>query len=118
MLVPGIICCMNNLRVLSNMLIALILSMALLVSGCTSSTSYGECVGLFDKSSAEKMHPDLIYKLSGWNCFVAIFVGPPLLFLPTIFVIKDETFCPEGKIVTLVEPKPLIEIPENPIRLN
>lgn len=68
-----------------------ILLLASVLSGCTSSTEFGECVGLFDEKN-----PKLTYKLSGWNAFVAV-IGSGLMFIPTIMVVANETFCPVGK---------------------
>lgn len=73
------------------MKIALIfLSLMLALSGCTSRTSVGECVGAFDERD-----PHLIYKLSIWNTFLAVFFVE--LVVPTIVVIADETSCPVGR---------------------
>lgn len=70
--------------------IAAVLLLAVL-SACTSATEYGPCVGLFDDKDVK-----LTYKLSGWNLFMAV-IGTSFLFIPTIIVAKDETFCPSGR---------------------
>jgi hypothetical protein len=63
---------------------------ALAVSGCTSRTEYGNCVGLGDDKD-----PALHYKVSVWNAFLGI-VFVETIIVP-IFVVVDETFCPVGK---------------------
>lgn len=65
--------------------------MVTVLSGCTSATEFGQCVGMF-----EDKKQDLTYNISGWNAFVAV-LGTSLLFIPTILVIKDQTFCPTGR---------------------
>lgn len=69
---------------------ALALVGLLLLSGCTSATSVGPCVGAFDERD-----PHLIYNTSAWNLIMAI------VFLETIFVpvvvVADETVCPIGR---------------------
>lgn len=70
--------------------IAITLLAATLV-GCTSSTEFGSCIGLFDDKD-----PKLTYKLSGWNAFLAV-IGTSLFFVPTIIVVANETFCPVGR---------------------
>jgi hypothetical protein len=63
---------------------------ALVFTGCTSSTEYGACVGAF-----EDKNPALKYNISGWNALMGV-IGTSLLFVPTILVVKDATFCPVG----------------------
>jgi len=59
------------------------------LSGCTSHTSYGDCIGAFDDKN-----PSLVYKLNVWNLVVGVFfVG---MVVPPIVVIADETLCPVG----------------------
>lgn len=70
--------------------IAAILAVVIL-AGCTQATDFGPCVGLFDDKD-----PKLAYKMNGWNVFVAV-IGASFFFIPTIFVIKDETFCPVAR---------------------
>ncbi len=71
-------------------IIVSLLSIALL-SGCTSKTDFGKCVGL-----GEKQDPKLEYKVSGWNLFVGIvFIE---LILPPILVATDELYCPVAKV--------------------
>jgi hypothetical protein len=62
-----------------------------LLAGCTSNTEYGTCIGAFDEKD-----PKLTYKLSGWNAFMAV-LGTSLLFIPTIMVVANNTFCPVAK---------------------
>lgn len=59
-------------------------------AGCTSSTEFGDCVGIGDDKN-----PALVYKLSVWNTFLAVFVSE--LIVPPIVVLANETFCPVGK---------------------
>ena len=64
--------------------------MVLALSGCTSSTEFGACVGAFDDKD-----PSLKYKLSANNLVWAI-LGFGLV-APPIVVAVDETFCPVGR---------------------
>ncbi len=68
---------------------ALLASLALCVSGCTSKTDFGPCIGAFDDKD-----PSLIYKANGWN--IAMGVVFVELIVPPIIVIVDETLCPIG----------------------
>jgi hypothetical protein len=66
-----------------------VLVIGLLLSGCTSSTRYGSCIGVFDDRD-----PKLTYSTSGWNVGIAIlFFG---LIIPPAVVIANETLCPSG----------------------
>lgn len=69
---------------------ALLLALALAVSGCTTRTSGGECIGIAD----DKV-PGVQYKVSVWNVIVG------LLFIETIVVpvvvVADELMCPKEK---------------------
>jgi hypothetical protein len=58
-----------------------------LVTGCTSSTPLGECVGAFDEGD-----PALVYKTSGWNVAMGIIFVETIL-VPVVVVV-DETKCP------------------------
>jgi hypothetical protein len=62
-----------------------------LLTACTSRTQYGECIGAFEEGKK-----DLYYKPSVLNIVLAV------LFVETIivpvFVIVDQTKCPEGKV--------------------
>jgi len=62
-----------------------------LLSGCTTRTEYGNCIGALDDKN-----PSLVYKLSAWNLFVGIFFVS--LIVPPIIVISDEFICPVGYI--------------------
>ncbi len=68
----------------------LIILAALVFTGCTYNNDHGTCVGAF-----EDKNPALKYNISGWNAFMGL-LGTSLLFVPTILVIKDATFCPTG----------------------
>ncbi len=60
---------------------------ALMVTGCTERTQYGECIGAFDDGD-----PALVYKTDGWNVAMAVvFVE---LIVPPIVVVVGETRCP------------------------
>lgn len=63
---------------------------AILAAGCTSKTEYGECVGVLQDKK-----PELEYKLSAWNTFVAI-VFSETIVVPVV-VIANEHSCPVGK---------------------
>jgi len=60
-----------------------------LLSGCTTRTEYGDCIGALDDKN-----PSLLYKLSAWNLFVGIFFSG--LIVPPIIVLANETICPVG----------------------
>jgi len=64
--------------------------MIVALTGCTSATQFGPCVGAFDEKK-----PDLEYKVSGWNLAMALIFFE--LVAPPIQVVVDETFCPVGK---------------------
>lgn len=63
---------------------------AAMLSGCTSTTVFGPCVGMFDDKD-----PALVYKLSAWNIGVGIVFAE--MIIPPIVVIADETFCPVSR---------------------
>ena len=67
----------------------LLIILLIALSGCTSHTDYGNCIGALDDKN-----PSLIYKLSAWNLFIGIFFSG--LIVPPIIVIADETICPVG----------------------
>jgi hypothetical protein len=64
----------------------------LLITGCTSSTEFGKCIGAFDD---EFKQPDLVYKASTWNIALGV------IFIETVivplFVVLDEAQCPFAK---------------------
>lgn len=68
----------------------LLLALALAVSGCTTRTSGGECIGIAD----EKV-PGVKYKLDGWNLFLAV-VFSETIVVPVV-VVADELMCPVEK---------------------
>lgn len=61
-----------------------------LLSGCTSHTEYGECIGVMDDKK-----PDLEYKLSVWNTVLAV-VFAETIIVPVVTVASDIS-CPVGK---------------------
>jgi hypothetical protein len=71
-------------------LVLMAVLMAALVSGCTSKTDFGQCVGAFDDKN-----PALTYKLDVGNAVVGVLFSG--LILPPVLVIADETFCPVGR---------------------
>lgn len=60
-----------------------------LLAGCTSSTTYGECVGL-----GEDKNPNLHYKVSVLNVVMAI-VFSQTIVVPVVVAV-DEFYCPVG----------------------
>lgn len=64
--------------------------LAVMVSGCTSHTEFGECIGAFDEGK-----PGLKYKASAWNIAIGL-IFAPTIFAP-VYVIVDQTLCPVGK---------------------
>jgi len=67
----------------------LVIMVLALLSGCTTRTEYGQCVGVI-----EDRDPKLVYKLSIWNTVLAI-VFSETIFVP-IVVLANSTLCPEG----------------------
>lgn len=70
--------------------LALILAMALTFSACTSSTQYGECIGINDDEN-----PALRYEYSAWNIIVGV-IFVETIFVPALVVLNDLK-CPVGK---------------------
>ncbi len=68
---------------------AALLGLAML-SGCTTRTDAGPCVGVVDQKK-----PGVEYELSYWNLFVGI-VFVETLVVPTVVVLK-ELECPISK---------------------
>ena len=67
----------------------IIMILVAMLAGCTSSTQYGQCVGIVDERD-----PNLVYKLSAQNMAVAIIFFE--LIAPPIIVLADELYCPVG----------------------
>lgn len=63
------------------------LIICVLVSGCTSKTEFGDCVGAF-----EDKDPAKTYKVDVGNVIVGIIFFE--LIAPPLYVIFDETHCP------------------------
>ena len=61
-----------------------------IVSGCTTRTDYGPCIGIADDKDSS-----LTYKVSAWNLVVGIFFMG--LIAPPVFVLVDEFYCPVGR---------------------
>lgn len=70
--------------------IAVIL-LAVMLAGCTTSTSFGPCVGVDDSDR----NPTLHYKLSVWNVILAV-IFVETIVVPVV-VVLDNTYCPIGK---------------------
>lgn len=64
--------------------------LALVLTGCTNSTHYGECIGAFDDKD-----PSLKYKVDASNVIIATIFFETLV-VPVI-VVANETLCPVGK---------------------
>lgn len=62
-----------------------------MVTGCTSSTALGPCVGI-----GVRQDPSLIYQPSAWNLFLAI-VFIETIIVPVI-VLANETSCPVARV--------------------
>jgi hypothetical protein len=61
----------------------------ILLTGCTSKTQLGPCVGI-----GEQQNPKLVYKLDAMNLIMGlIFIE---MIVPPVIVAVDETFCPVG----------------------
>lgn len=71
-------------------LLGILILVVALLSGCTSSTSFGQCVGIVDEKD-----PGLVYKVDTTNAVVGI-VFIETIVVP-IVVLSDQTFCPVGK---------------------
>jgi len=71
-------------------LLIAVIAGVLLLSGCTSKTEYGACIGAFDDKD-----PNLIYKVDASNVVIAIVFSE--LIAPPVYVIMDETLCPVGR---------------------
>lgn len=76
--------------------------LALTLNGCTSTTDFGECIGMFDDRN-----PQLTYKLSGWNAFISI--ATMGLIVPPVLWMKNSTFCPTGIKTLPTASQPAIE---------
>jgi hypothetical protein len=63
--------------------------LALLASGCTSKTEFGNCIGI-----ADDRDPKLNYKMDIWNAGLGILFVE--FIIPPIIVVADEFYCPVG----------------------
>lgn len=66
-----------------------LLTLAALLSGCTSKTEFGECIGAFDDKK-----PGLEYKLSVWNTVLAV-IFVETIVVPVV-VVANQARCPVG----------------------
>lgn len=64
-------------------MIKYVLILSLLLSGCTTRNELGRCVGLADDKEA-----NLVYELSYWNLFLAVFFSQTVV-VPIVVVAKD-----------------------------
>jgi hypothetical protein len=69
--------------------ITILFVLIVFLSGCTTRTEYGNCIGAFDDKN-----PSLVYKLSTWNLIIGVFFFA--MVIPPIMVASDETLCPVG----------------------
>jgi hypothetical protein len=60
-----------------------------MMMGCSSSTQYGNCVGI-----GEEQDPNLVYKVSAQNLIVGIVFFE--LIAPPVLVAVNEFYCPVG----------------------
>ena len=67
-----------------------IIIIAILFTGCTSKTEFGECIGVLQDKK-----PELEYKLSVWNTILAV-VFSETIIVP-VLVVANEHSCPVGK---------------------
>lgn len=67
-----------------------ILFLAAALSGCTSSTEFGKCIGAFDDKD-----PKLTYKVSILNTVLAI-IFVETIIVP-VWVVVDEALCPVAR---------------------
>lgn len=67
-----------------------LLILSLFLTGCTSKTEFGNCIGIGDDKK-----PDLIYKVSSSNIIIGILLME--LIAPPIVVLADEFYCPIAK---------------------
>lgn len=74
----------------NKMKFALLITILLTVSSCTSTTEFGECVGFDD----EDRNPNLIYKVSVRNAFWS-FLGIETIIAPILWA-TDFVYCPIG----------------------
>lgn len=69
---------------------SLLFMAVLILSGCTSRTEFGECVGVADEKK-----PDLVYKLDAWNVFYGVLFSQTIIV--PIVVLANETLCPVAR---------------------
>ena len=65
----------------------LALIMSVFLTGCTTSTHLGQCIGVTDTPK-----PGLVYKVSYWNLFMA-FIFSETIIVPLV-VVFDSIKCP------------------------
>lgn len=68
---------------------ALLVVAMLALTGCTSRTAFGPCIGAFEDES-----PNLHYKVSVWNTILAIIFFETIVV--PIVVIASEAKCPRA----------------------
>lgn len=67
----------------------IMLSLLVMLSGCTSSTQYGKCIGNWDDEN-----PKLVYKVSARNIALGIIFFE--MVIPPVEVLINGTKCPVG----------------------
>lgn len=67
--------------------IAIISCFLLILSGCTSKTQYGDCVGITDEKD-----PTLVYHVDGLNVAVAVILSETIVV--PIVVLASQLQCP------------------------
>jgi len=69
---------------------AVVLALAVMLSGCIEHTEFGACVGIVDDRDPTKQ-----YKLSVQNAVMAVLFFE--LIVPPVVVVANELFCPVGE---------------------
>jgi hypothetical protein len=70
--------------------IAIAVMVLAILSGCTSSTPHGECIGLNGEED-----PKLKYNYSAWNIGVGLVTIS--MIIPPIYVLLEQLKCPVGR---------------------
>jgi len=70
--------------------IAALLVLCFVLSGCTTRTDLGSCIGIADDKDTH-----LLYKVSAWNLVMGIVFM--VLVAPPVIVLVDEFYCPVGR---------------------
>jgi hypothetical protein len=57
------------------------------LTGCTTKTQFGECIGITDKEK-----PEYVYKVSAWNIFLGVIFSETIV-VPVVVAV-DDLKCP------------------------